>query len=325
MGNGIGLEMQCMSSLVKGGEDDEASIFANFETSMFPVKIGEGQFSRTFTCWRRGCPEDCYALKVYNSDSEQGNDAVGHAANEVLILRTLGCHPRIVELIDCDQDENVTRLHIVQELCEGGTLYDKLVEKGHYEESEGAVVIRQILQACEFMHSKGVMHRDLKPENILLVSNDNDIDIKVCDFGISKMATEGDVPRSRSFTGSAHYVAPEMIRQEDYGPEIDVWAVGVISYALLSGSLPFTGQGGELVETYRAIVAASPDFTSKAWKEFKREPIKFVKALLNESQLKRPTAAAAIRMPWILSKGYQVDDPEYPEDINSGRGAYAGA
>merc|ERR1719422_1663209 len=104
--------------------------------------------------------------------------------------------------------------HLVLELLQGGQLYDRITEKGLYDEPDAARVLRYILEAVEFMHGRGVMHRDLKPENVLLVSWDSDVDIKVCDLGIAKRGdpdTSGTrrVPRSSSFKGSNYYLAPE--------------------------------------------------------------------------------------------------------------------
>merc|ERR1712217_493583 len=142
--------------------------------------------------------------------------------------------PRIIGLIDVEGVlDGLRSVRVVLELCEGGQLYDRIQDKGHYDEPEGRIVVRQILEAVEFMHSRGVMHRDLKPENVLLISPESDVDIKVCDMGIAKLAGKDNfgkrgVPRSCSFKGSDFYLAPEMIWQEEYGTEIDIWAVGVM-------------------------------------------------------------------------------------------------
>merc|ERR1712224_1073625 len=112
---------------------------------------------------------------------------------------------------------------------------------GYYPEMEGKVVVSNLVEAVAYIHSKGIMHRDLKPENILLVSKDSDTDIKISDFGLAKVSKDfpNRLPRSASICGSDFYLAPEVVRQEEYGREVDIWSAGVVAYVVLSGSLPF--------------------------------------------------------------------------------------
>ncbi|CAK0855232.1 unnamed protein product [Prorocentrum cordatum] len=138
-------------------------------------------------------------------------------------------------------DETPTSTRLVLELCEGGELYDRIQQKQYYPEHEAKACCRQLMEAVSYMHGKGIMHRDLKPENILLASKVSNTDVKISDFGLAKISRDFPrrLPRSHSICGSDFYLAPEVIKQEEYGREIDIWAVGVITYVLLSGSLPF--------------------------------------------------------------------------------------
>ncbi|CAE7739464.1 CaMKI, partial [Symbiodinium pilosum] len=158
-----------------------------YETDLFPQKIGEGQFSKAYVCWSKGDSSQRYALKVF-TPADEGAE---HATNEIRVLLLLGQHPRIIRLVDL-HTEDPRNMRLVLELCTGGQLFDRLVSLGRYKEAKAACVVQEILEALAYMHGKGVMHRDLKPENILLVSPGNDIHIKVCDFGIAKMAERFD-------------------------------------------------------------------------------------------------------------------------------------
>jgi len=170
-------------------------------------KVGEGQYSKVYVRWARAAPDLPYALKTFAAEEH----AEAHARNEIRVLSALGPHPRITELVDTYLDDP-SGVRVVLDLCEGGQLYERIEEKGRYEEPEGHAIVLQILEAVAFIHSRGVMHRDLKPENILMVFVDSDTDIKVCDFGTAKTAEKGrGVPRSATFTGSDHYLAPELI------------------------------------------------------------------------------------------------------------------
>ena len=91
--------------------------------------------------------------------------------------------------------------------------------------------------ALYYLHSFGVAHRDLKPENILMVSDADDSDLKIVDFGLSKII--GPNESSLDPFGTLSYVAPEVLLQKPYGKEVDLWSLGVITYLLLSRVLPF--------------------------------------------------------------------------------------
>merc|ERR1712157_545157 len=159
---------------------------------------------------------------------------------EINILQTLAGHPGVVELIEADQSlPNCIRL--VMEVCVGGELYDRVQKLRCFSENESRVAIRNLLDATMYMHNKGVMHRDLKQENILLVSRQSNTDVKISDFGLAKVSKDfpKKLPRAVSICGSDFYLAPELIKQQEYGREVDIWALGVVAYIILSGSLPF--------------------------------------------------------------------------------------
>lgn len=309
MGNRLDVQCLCRSTPrldCRGEDEDEKSFSSRYDTHMFPKVLGEGMFSKTYSCWRRHSPDEVYALKVYSQDDD---GAKQHARNEIKVLSYLGQHPRIVNLVDVDDGGPTPR--IVQELCEGGSLYDRLLKRGRYEEWEAAIVVDRTLEAVVFMHGHGLMHRDLKPENILLVSTDSDTEVKVCDFGISKLSASKKLPpTSSSFTGSIHYVAPEIIRQEEYSCEVDIWALGVTLYALLSGSLPFNDPEDDMIEIMRKIVKADLHFDAEAWEEISEVGLEFTRSLLSPTPSTRPTAAKARASVWLQACLLAEEDEE---------------
>lgn len=259
--------------------------------------IGAGKFSTVHLCWRRNQPHKRYALKVINT-------CVGDVASmnrineEIKILQMLGNHPAIIQLIDVDESLP-NSIRIVMELCEGGELYDRIQQKQYYPEAEAKVCCRNLLDAVAYIHSKGIMHRDLKPENILLASKVSNTDIKISDFGLAKMSRDYPrrLPRSHSICGSDFYLAPEVIKQEEYGREIDIWAVGVICYVLLSGSLPFFHN--TLHKLYRQIVERDLSFPEQAWKSVSKGALDFILRLLQVRAGDRLTADQALSHPWL--------------------------
>ena len=115
--------------------------------------------------------------------------------------------------------------------------------------------------ALYYLHSFGVAHRDLKPENILMVSDNEDSDLKIVDFGLSKII--GPNESSIDPFGTLSYVAPEVLLQKPYGKEVDVWSLGVITYLLLCGVLPFDDE--EKNEIARQTIQVAPDFNFEPW------------------------------------------------------------
>jgi len=165
--------------------------------------------------------------------------------------------------------------------------------------SEAKICCFNLLDACGYIHSKGIMHRDLKPENILLASKVSNTDVKISDFGLARMSRDFPhrLPRSHSICGSDFYLAPEVIKQEEYGREIDIWALGIITYVLLSGSLPFFHN--VLHKLYRQIVERDMSFPEQAWKNVSKGALDFILRLLQVRAGDRLTAEQALSHPWL--------------------------
>lgn len=120
----------------------------------------------------------------------------------------------------------------------GGDLFTYLEKrKFNIPEQRAKVLAHEIATALYYLHSFGVAHRDLKPENILMVDNSENSDLKIVDFGLSKII--GPNETSLDPFGTLSYVAPEVLLQKPYGKEVDLWSLGVIIYLLLSRVLPF--------------------------------------------------------------------------------------
>jgi serine/threonine protein kinase len=259
--------------------------------------IGTGKFAVVHLCWRRNQPEKRYALKIVNT--RVGDMAsLNRIREEITILQTLGNHPSIVTLVDVDETLPGA-IRLVMELCEGGELYDRIQQKQYYPEQEAKVCTRNLLEATAYFHNKGIMHRDMKPENILLFSKVSNTDVKISDFGLAKMSRDYPrrLPRSHSICGSDFYLAPEVIKQEEYGREIDIWAVGVITYVLLSGSLPFFHN--VLHKLYRQIVERDLSFPEQSWKNVSKGALDFILRLLQVRAGDRLTAEQGLNHPWL--------------------------
>lgn len=161
------------------------------------------------------------------------------------------------------------------------------LEKRNFEltEKRAKNLSHQIATALYYLHSFGVAHRDLKPENILMVSDDDESDLKIVDFGLSKII--GPNESSLDPFGTLSYVAPEVLLQKPYGKEVDLWSLGIITYLLLSRVLPFDDE--EDKEIARQTIQDAPDFSFPPWDTTSKEAQDLVKKLLEKNRQKRPS------------------------------------
>ena len=157
--------------------------------------------------------------------------------SEIEVLKTIS-HTNLLEINEILEDtENV---YIVNEICEGGELFDRLLKVHSFSEANAAGIIEQVLLGLNYLHKRGMAHRDLKPENVLLLSADmNNISVKLADFGFTTNF-EPDIGLALG-CGSLLYMAPEIITAKVYNEKVDIWSVGVITFMLLTGKNPFPG------------------------------------------------------------------------------------
>jgi calcium-dependent protein kinase len=149
-----------------------------------PKELGHGHYGVVRKCMDRETKE-WFAIKSIRKAKVSKIEVL---KREIEILKEVK-HPNIIELIDVFEDAKY--LHLVTELCTGGELFDRIIAKtqsveGHYSEQDAASLIRDILDAIAYCHSKEIVHRDLKPENFLFLTEAEDAPIKIIDFGLSR-------------------------------------------------------------------------------------------------------------------------------------------
>lgn len=145
-------------------------------------KLGQGQFGTTYLCTENSTGIE-YACKSISKRKLISKEDVEDVRREIQIMHHLAGHKNIVTIKGAYEDS--LYVHIVMELCSGGELFDRIIQRGHYSERKAAELTKIIVGVVEACHSLGVMHRDLKPENFLLVNKDDDFSLKAIDFGLS--------------------------------------------------------------------------------------------------------------------------------------------
>ena len=194
--------------------------------------IGKGTFS-TVKLGEHIKTKKKVAIKILDKEKLKTKEDSIRIQREIKILSIMD-HPNIIKTYKIT--ETAKNYYIIMEYCEGGELFDYIVEKERLDESEASIFFYQLINSLEYIHSKGIAHRDLKPENLLLTKNKK---IKIIDFGLSNYFG-GDTSPLQTPCGSPSYASPEIIRGELYnGFRIDIWASGIILFAMLCGYLPF--------------------------------------------------------------------------------------
>ncbi|OIW16471.1 hypothetical protein TanjilG_18998, partial [Lupinus angustifolius] len=264
-------------------------------------ELGRGQFGVTHLCTHKVTGKQ-YACKTIAKRKLVNKEDLEDVRREVQIMHHLIGQPNIVELVGAFEDKQ--SVNLVMELCAGGELFDRMIAKGHYTERGAASLLRTIVQIVHTCHSMGVIHRDLKPENFLLLSKDENSPLKATDFGLSVFYKQGEV--FKDLVGSAYYIAPEVLKRK-YGPEVDIWSVGVILYILLCGVPPFWAESETGI--FNSILRGHIDFTSDPWPSISPQAKDLVRKMLNMDPKQRLTAYEVLNHPWIKEDGEAPDTP----------------
>lgn len=255
-------------------------------------QIGRGTFGIVYLAENRQT-QIRRAIKVIPKEQKGLGSPLSEIINEVTLLTHLD-HPNIVPIYESFESDSY--FYIVTEHCEGGELFDFIVNRRTLTEVIAAKITHQLLSAVAYCHSQNVVHRDLKPENLLLTVKDDYNSLKVADFGTSTIFSARST--LREMLGTAYYIAPEILKKS-YDEKCDLWSCGVILYILLSGVPPFTGKND--AEVMENILKGTYSTSTENWPSISVGAKDFVQKLLTYDPIARPTALEALQNPWLTN------------------------
>ncbi|XP_013789136.1 calcium-dependent protein kinase 27-like [Limulus polyphemus] len=260
--------------------------------------FARGKFATVRRCTDK-TNDRAYAAKCIKKRRRSAN--VRHEImHEILVLKMCEPCPRIIHLHQIY--EGPSEIILVLEMAEGGELQRLLDDDEMFEESQVIHVIIQVLEALSFLHGLNIVHLDIKPQNILLTGSFPQCDIKLCDFGISRLVSEGI--EVREIVGTPDYVAPEILQYEPISFASDMWSIGVLTYVLLSGYTPFGGATKQ--ETFCNITKGTLEFPEKMFQEVSNHAKDFIKKLLVQNQRQRMLPENCLKHPWIAPNSEEI-------------------
>lgn len=255
-----------------------------------------------------------FAAKVISKRLMKGREHM--VKNEIIVLKRVSQgHKNILTLVD--YFETPSNLYLITDVAQGDELFDRIYNKGSFYESEAAAIIRSIVSGVAYLHKHGIVHRDLKPENLLFRTMDEDSDLLIADFGLSRIIDEEQFRMLTTTCGTPAYMAPEIFKKSGHGKPVDVWAIGVITYFLLCGYTPFDRDTS--AEEMDAILKCDYSFEPEEyWVDVSQEARDFITKCLQIDVAKRMTADDCLKQPFLdLSRFSNSADSSSPSKTSS--------
>ena len=207
-------------------------------------------------------------------------------------------HPYVVKLYEIIETYN--EINIILEYCELGNLYFYLSKvKFNLSEEQIVTYIHNISKAVYSMHNLGIIHRDLKLSNIAVTNKNNKVEIRILDFGLSKIL--GPNQSCNEGYGTPGYAAPEVISRFNYSFEADIWSIGVIAYFLCVKKLPFDyiREGNQNMDMIENTLLDDVKFDHNIMKKYSKYAEKFIKDLMNKNTFERPNIREVLEHQWF--------------------------
>lgn len=258
--------------------------------------LGSGAFAKVVKVLHKKSGQ-FRALKIIKKQKDQDP---ARMYLEVEILKKL-VHPNIMQIYEFYEDKK--HFQIITELCEGGELFDMIVDKGSFNEDEAAWIMKQLVSAVNYIHKNNICHRDIKPENILLDTKKDNI-IKIIDWGTARFFDKNK--KMNKISGTPYYIAPEVLF-EKYDEKCDIWSCGVIMYITLCGYPPFNGENDS--EILSKIKLGKFSFPDEEWEHVSDAAKDLIKKMLTFKPEDRFDASACLEHCWIKDNNKRQINP----------------
>jgi len=261
-------------------------------------KLGQGSYGSVSQCISKSSG----AVRALKTIPKAAMKNVERFHSEINIMKIMD-HPNIIKLHETFEDQR--NIYLVMEICNGGELFDRIIDSGHFTEVQAATVMQNIFRAVYYMHENHICHRDLKPENFLFTTKapiEKTI-LKIIDFGLAHVFGPDIVMTTKA--GTPYYVAPQVLAGK-YDESVDIWSCGVIAYVLLCGYPPFHGDTD--ADVLAKVRLGNFSFNDSDWKDVSEDAKNLIRALLKMQPKDRFTAKEALHHTWVENKGPKAKD-----------------
>ncbi|KAF9108058.1 hypothetical protein BGX29_003573 [Mortierella sp. GBA35] len=275
-------------TFIEGEPTDDLTFASQYEKG--PV-LGSGNFATVYKATHRKTGV-VYAVKEVKKNDSFNAKVEASLEREIGILMSIN-HPNLLRI--CQVFNEDQHYYVVTELAPDGELFDQIIDKQKFTESEARHIFRQVLHGVKYLHDRGVVHRDLKPENILVMDKES-MTVKVSDFGLAKMI--GDTVFNNTICGTPSYVAPEVINNGTYGKGVDMWSLGVVLYICLCGFPPFSDDLAP-PKLRQQVLNSMYTFPSPYWDDVSDEAVDLIQVLLAQNINDRHTVDEALEHVWM--------------------------
>jgi calcium/calmodulin-dependent protein kinase I len=278
-------------------ENDEMSNYFQFISD-----IASGSFGKVV-----------HAIDLHNNtevavkiiDKKKCKNKIQAIKKECIILQQLK-HNNIVKFLGYVETD--TTLYIKMEHLRGGTLKAFMKNKTNLTENEISIILKYLLEAVNYLHSRDIAHRDIKPDNIMFQNSEDLTSIKLIDFGLSSQEYE-DLYQY-DLCGTIIYMAPEQLEKNSYTKSVDIWSCGIVMYMLLNnGEHPVYTPGLSSNE----YISRMKHFKWKCVNKVSQMGINLLHRLLEKDPAKRYTVDKCLKHPWITRNKYDKIPVTYME------------
>lgn len=275
--------------------------------SLHHPPLGCGAWGEVRKCTHKVTGETRVAKVIKKLDMPEEYLNTRAAFHEANVLKKLD-HANLPRIHEFFEDES--SYYIVMEYLKGGDLFDRILDSKKFTEEQVAKIMRQLLLAVNYLHSKGIVHRDIKPENIMLASRES-LDIKLADFDTATVFKGTNI---KQMLGTPLYMAPEILKGS-YNEKCDLWSCGIILYILLKGSPPYNGTDDEIFDILKNVKI---QFDDPYWNTVPQMALDLLKKMLQTNKKERISAADACAHEWFDTiESAVVSDFDFMEVIEN--------